>query len=421
VRGQDSSDVDERAPQRHGARPVRFEQEAHREPLVGRQRRRNRGGLAVEREGLSSHLDVTLPAKPTDLHACQRIGDGDQNVARRGIRHHEVDGVALRPVAGAGRSQGPVQGVADEVHHGQTRRRCLGVLEHSEGPALGRWVLSVAKGDPEHTEGSGIRLGDDDVDSSRHPDRIGSQSPGVLRHAGQGGRQRRHAARRCGYRDRSGSVDQPDEPRPLLRGNAELDQAGNRFRGSTHLCAAVGEHGAGRTGGGVVRRLQVGHPPRQFVVGDDGVSPAVQDLLPFPDPVNHLRPVVIKALDDSLGLEVGVPGDRERTPRMHRHPHRNLAPGLRRGSTEGDLEKPLEHALVIDPRPNTLIVLRITHDEPRTDGPTVAGGLRSIGPQPMPWRNDGEVGLDRGRTGDVLHPDERDSEIGDHRRHPFVH
>ena len=98
--------------------------------------------------------------------------------------------------------------------------------------------------------------------------------------------------------------------------------------------------------------------------------------------------MVSEVLDDRLGSEVDVARHRERTVSVDLHARRELGPLRGRLGTEGDLQEALQHPVVIDARTHPLVVLGVTHDEPRTDrpsaswrGPTIAkSGLIGVAP-----------------------------------------
>ena len=123
----------------------------------------------------------------------------------------------LRVVVSARRPQGGVERPADEFHHRQARGGSLRIVEDREGPTRRHRVVPVPKRNPVDSQSGRVVLRDYHVDRSRRAHGVGSTSPGGLRHAREGGIHQGHVARRRGCRDRSGSVDQPDEPRPLLR------------------------------------------------------------------------------------------------------------------------------------------------------------------------------------------------------------
>ena len=81
--------------------------------------------------------------------------------------------------------------------------------------------------------------------------------------------------------------------------------------------------------------------------------------MPPRHPHPHLFAVVVDELDEGFGLKERVPWDRQYAVGVDLHVGRQLSPAGSRLGSEGDLQKSLEQSRVVDPRADTLVVLRV--------------------------------------------------------------
>ena len=88
----------------------------------------------------------------------------------------------------------------------------------------------------------------------------------------------------------------------------------------------------------------------------------------------HLLAVIVKVLDDRLGLQEGVARHRQDPMGVHVHFRRELGPPAAGLGADRDLQEALQQSGVVDARAEALVVLGVANDQPGPGPSTAALG-----------------------------------------------